>query len=76
MSPARIVDAFVLRLFLRVWLAKNPKTPNLSPMADDPITQGRIGGLGSPVYIYVLTTSFYDMNQKILTKKGYFQNFI
>ena len=23
----------------------------------------------------ILTTSFYDMNQKILSKKGYFQNF-
>ena len=27
------------------------KTPNLSPMADDAITQGDIGGLASPVYI-------------------------
>ena len=31
---------------------KNPKTPNLSPMADDAITRSGIGGLGSPVYIY------------------------
>ena len=37
-------------LFLRIWLAK-PKTPNLSPMADDTITQGGIRGLGSPLYI-------------------------
>ena len=35
-------------------VGKNPKTPNLSPMADDAITQGGIGGLGSPVYIYGL----------------------
>ena len=26
-------------LFLGVWLAKNPKTPNLSPMVDDAITR-------------------------------------
>ena len=26
---------------------KNPKTPNLSPMAADAITQGGIGGLGA-----------------------------
>ena len=30
---------------------KNLKTPKLSPMADDAITQGCIGGLGSLVYI-------------------------
>ena len=30
---------------------QNPKTPKLSPMADDSITQGSIGGLGSLVYI-------------------------
>ena len=33
-------------------VGKNPKTPNLSPMADDAITWGGIGGLGYPVYIY------------------------
>ena len=26
-------------------------------------------------YSVILTTSFYDINQKILTKKGYFQSF-
>ena len=31
---------------------QKPEDPNLSPMADDAITQGGIGGLGSPVYIY------------------------
>ena len=36
-------------------VGKNPKTPNLSPMADDTITQGGIGGLGSHVYIYEFT---------------------
>ena len=33
-------------------VGKNPQTPNLTPMADDAITRGSIGGLGSPVYIY------------------------
>ena len=32
-------------------VGNNPKTPNLSPMADNPIARGDIGGLGSPVYI-------------------------
>ena len=40
--------------FLRVWSAKTQSTPNLSPMADDAITRGSIGGLGSPMYISVL----------------------
>ena len=30
---------------------KNPKTPKLSPMAENSITWGGIGGLGSLVYI-------------------------
>ena len=30
---------------------QNPKTPNLSPMADDAITQGGTWGQGSPLYI-------------------------
>ena len=30
---------------------QKPKTPNLSPMADDAITWGGIRGLGSPLYI-------------------------
>ena len=30
---------------------QNPYTPNLSPMADDAITQGGIQGLESPLYI-------------------------
>ena len=32
----KIVDSFVLHLCV---VSKNPKTPNLSPMADDAITQ-------------------------------------
>ena len=32
-------------------VGKNPKTPNLSPMADDTITRGGIRGGGSPLYI-------------------------
>ena len=35
-------------------VGKNPKTPKLSPMADDTMTRGGIGGLGSLVYICVL----------------------
>ena len=32
-------------------VGKNRDTPNLSPLADDAITQGGIRGLGSPLYI-------------------------
>ena len=35
-------------------VSKNPKTQNLSPMADDAITRGSIRGLGPPLYICVL----------------------
>ena len=51
---AKIVGALVLRVFFFVCVCvvgKNLKTPNLSSMADDAITWGDIGGLGSPVYI-------------------------
>ena len=44
------MDAFVLRLFLRVWSAK-PEDPQFEPMAEDAITWGGIRGLGSPLYI-------------------------
>ena len=47
----KIVDTSVSCLFLRVWSAKNLKTPKLSPVAEDTITRGSIGGLGSLVYI-------------------------
>ena len=50
---AKIVDTFVC-----VWggVGRNPKTPDLSPMADDAITRGGGGGggirgLGSPLCI-------------------------
>ena len=39
-------------------IGKNLKTPKLSPMADDAITRGGIGGLGSLVYIYGGPTDF------------------
>ena len=39
-----------LCLFLHVWSAKT-QTPNLSPTADDAITQGCMWDLGSPLYI-------------------------
>ena len=42
-NRARIGFAYVV--------SKNPKTPKLSSMADDAITWGGIGGLGSLVYI-------------------------
>ena len=35
-------------------VGKSPKTPKLSPTADDAITRGGIGGLGSPVYVCTL----------------------
>ena len=45
---AKIVNAFVLRLFLHVRSAKiRSEDPKLSPLADDAITRGGIGGLGS-----------------------------
>ena len=34
---------------------QNPEDPNMSPMADNAITRGSIGGLESPVYIYLMT---------------------
>ena len=44
---------FVLHVFVCVCVVdQNPKTPNLSPMADDAITCDDIRGLGSLVYIY------------------------
>ena len=48
----KIVNAFVLRYFCMCGQQK-PENPQieLSPMADDTITQGGIGGLGSLVYI-------------------------
>ena len=46
----RICIAFVFAYVV----GKNPKTPNLSPMTNNNITRGGIGGLGSPVYIYGL----------------------
>ena len=49
-STGKSSTHFVLHLFLCVWSGKNPKTPNMSPMADDAITQGGIQGLVSPVY--------------------------
>ena len=41
-------------------VGKNPKTPNLSPMADNTLTRGRIGGLRSPVYMYALFKGALD----------------
>ena len=45
------MGAFVLRLFLHVWSAKTRRPPNLSPTADNAVTQGCIWGLGSPLFI-------------------------
>ena len=48
----KIVNGLVLRkLVFACVVGKNQKTPKLSPMADDAITRGGIGGLGSLVYI-------------------------
>ena len=46
-NHGRILLAFVSACVV----SKNPKTLNLSPMADDAITWGGIRGLGSPLYI-------------------------
>ena len=48
---AKIINAFVLHLFLSVWSAKTRRPPKLSPMADDAITRGGVEGLVSLVYI-------------------------
>ena len=63
----KILNAFVLRLFLRV-VSKILKTPKSSPMADDAITQGGIessnsgiGGLGSVESIEMLKFVFNDV---------------
>ena len=47
---AKIVNVFVLRVFC-VCGQQKPENPKLSPMADDAIKRGGIGGLGSLVYI-------------------------
>ena len=44
------------------------KTPKLSPMADDAITRGGIGGLGSLVYICVcIANIFSNLRQLYIT---------
>ena len=50
---ANFVNTFILRLFLRVcW--QNHKDPQIEPMADDSITRGGIGGLGSLVLMHLM----------------------
>ena len=41
----------IAQAYLLYVVTKNPKTPNLNPMADDAITRGGIQGLGSPMYV-------------------------
>ena len=48
---------------------QNPEDPILSPMADDVITQGDIGGLGSLVYICEDSKTQYDIYRKCLIQK-------
>ena len=55
-NTARYVDDHGLILFnisFMYAVNKNPKTPNLSPMAEVVITQGNIQGLGFPLSICV-----------------------
>ena len=56
---------------------QNPKTPHLSPMADDAITRGGIGGLGSPVYIYGLYPRIIvsKSHEKYINVCGYSEQF-
>ena len=65
---------------------KKLKTPNLSPCWDKDGAGSGITGLylwyklkiyqnGLKEYSQILTASFYDINQKILTRKSYYQNF-
>ena len=57
-------------VFVFAYLAdKNPKTLNLSPMANDAITRGGIGGLGSPVYIYGRKSSTHLLSSEQRKKK-------
>ena len=58
---AKIVNAFV-HLFLRV-IGKNPKTLKLSPMADEAITRGGIGSLGSLVPLYLSFQAYLPHHQ-------------
>ena len=54
-------------LFVRVSacvVGKNPNTPNLSPMADEAITQEGIRGLSSPLYICGQYPSFHLAGDK------------
>ena len=51
----RVCFAFIFACVV----GKIPKTPKLSPMADDAITQGGIGGLGSLVYICDYSRGIY-----------------
>ena len=56
----RICFAFVFACVV----GKNPKTPNLSPMADNAITRGGIQCLGSPLYIYGNATAYLTCNSQ------------
>ena len=61
-------EHIVFALFFACMVGKVPKTPKLSPIADDAITQGDIVGLGSLVNIceyYLLKGSFDDEIIKI-----------
>ena len=46
---AKIVKAFVLHFRLCGW--QKPEDPQIEPIANEAITRGSIGGLGSLVYI-------------------------
>ena len=49
-------------------VGKNPKTLNLSPVADNAITRGGIQDLGSPLYICGIITLFVMMQNKHKSK--------
>ena len=63
---AKIVDAFCLCLFPRVWLA-NTQSPNWSSMADDAITRSGIGVLGSTFYICGTSRSVCGLDIGVMT---------
>ena len=56
---AKIVNAFVLCVHVCVRGRQNLNNPKLSPMAENAITQGGIGGLGSLVSICDSVPSFH-----------------
>ena len=55
-------------------VGKNPKTHNLSPMADEAISQGGIQGLGSLLYICACQKKKWYGGLRLLSFKSIFKS--